>query len=296
MGGKALEIKMLCNLCPRRCNAVRGDKNGSGFCGLGILPKIAKIAPHYWEEPCISGDNGSGAVFFSGCTLRCVFCQNYEISALNNGSYITARELSEEFKRLEAIGVHNINLVSPTPYIPAVRTALSFYKPELPVVYNCSGWESVETLRGLEGLVDVYLPDFKYSDNDLALRLSGAKNYAETALNAIGEMIKQTGSPQFDNNGIMTKGTLIRHLVLPNHTNNSVKALKLLKESFDEFLISLMCQYIPYGKAKGIPELNRKITKREYEKVKRALYELDIDGYVQDLSSADERYIPSWDY
>ncbi len=287
---------MICNLCPRRCNAERNEQLGNGFCGLGTLPKVARIAPHYWEEPCISGTNGSGAVFFSGCTLRCVFCQNYEISAENNGRVITIEKLADEFKRLEDTGVHNINLVSPTPYVEAIKAALDIYKPSIPIVYNCSGYENVETLKALEGYIDIYLPDFKYSDNELGLKLSRAKKYAETALAAIGEMIRQTGEPAFDNDNIMTRGTIIRHLVLPNHTKNSVRALELIADNFDGALVSLMCQYIPFGKAKDIHELSRKITRREYEKVRQKLFELDLDGFVQDLSSADEKYIPVWDY
>lgn len=287
---------MICNLCPRRCGAVRGEYDGPGFCGLGTLPKIARIAPHYWEEPCISGKNGSGAVFFSGCTLRCVFCQNYEISAENHGRFITAKQLAEEFRRLEEKGVHNINLVSPTPYVESVKKALDIYRPKLPIVYNCSGYENVDTLKSLEGYVDIYLPDFKYSDNKLAQRFSRAKDYSETAIAAIKEMLSQTGKAELDENGMMTSGTIVRHLVLPNHTKNSIDALKIIAEHFDGAMISLMCQYIPFGKVKDIPELNRKITRREYEKVKARLFELDLDGFVQDLSSADEKYIPVWDY
>ena len=287
---------MICNLCPRRCSAVRGETDGSGFCGLGLLPKIARIAPHYWEEPCISGKKGSGAVFFSGCTLKCVFCQNYEISAKKRGRYITVKQLSEEFKKLESMGVHNINLVSPTPYVEAIIQALDIYRPSLPIVYNCSGYENVDTLKKLEGYIDIYLPDFKYISNELALKFSGAKNYSETALTAIGEMLRQTGDAEFDENNMMKRGTIIRHLVLPNHTKNSIAALKLIAESFDNPLVSLMCQYVPFGKAKEIKELNRKVTRREYEKVKQVLFELELDGFVQELSSADEKYIPVWDY
>ena len=287
---------MICNLCPRQCDAVRGEKDGGGYCALGALPKIARIAPHYWEEPCISGAKGSGAIFFSGCTLRCVFCQNYEISAKSKGRYITPVQLSEEIKKLEASGVHNINFVSPTPFVEAIIEAFEIYKPDIPIVYNCSGYERVETLKKLEGLVDIYLPDFKYSDDNLALKFSGTKNYTDTALAAIGEMLRQTKTAEFDDDNMMTRGTIIRHLVLPNHTKNSIEALKLLSENFGSPLVSLMCQYIPCGKAKDILELNRKITKREYEKVKNALFELELDGFVQDLSSADEKYIPTWDY
>lgn len=287
---------MICDLCPRQCAAVRGEKNGDGYCALGTLPKIARIAPHYWEEPCISGTKGSGAIFFSGCTLRCVFCQNYEISANGKGRYITPAQLSEEIKKLEASGAHNINLVSPTPFVAAILEAFEIYKPKIPIIYNCSGYEKVETLKKLEGVVDVYLPDFKYSDDNMALNFSGAKNYTDTALTAIGEMLRQTKTAEYDDDNMMTRGTIIRHLVLPNHTKNSIDALKLLAESFDSPLVSLMCQYIPCGKAKDTPGLNRKITKREYEKVKNALFELELDGFVQDLSSADEKYIPVWNY
>ena len=287
---------MICDLCPRRCNAVRGDYYGSGFCGLGALPMIARVAPHYWEEPCISGTKGSGAIFFSGCTLKCVFCQNYEISAEPKGRYITPEQLADEIKKLENAGVHNINLVSPTPYVEAIKTALDIYRPNIPIVYNCSGYERVETLRGLEGCIDIYLPDFKYSDDELALRYSSAKGYTETALRAVGEMLRQTGQPEYDENNMMTKGTIIRHLVLPNHTKNSIGALRLIADSFENPLVSLMCQYIPFGRAREMPKLNRKITKREYEKVTQTLFELNLDGFVQDLSSADEKYIPKWDY
>lgn len=235
-------------------------------------------------------------MFFSGCTLRCVFCQNFEISAENNGRVITIEKLADEFKRLEDMGVHNINLVSPTPYVEAIKAALDIYRPSIPVVYNCSGFENVDTLKALEGYIDIYLPDFKYSDNGLALKYSRAKNYAETALAAISEMIRQTGEPAFDNDNIMKRGTIIRHLVLPNHTKNSIRALEMIADSFDGALVSLMCQYIPFGKAKDIPELSRKLTRREYEKVKQKLFELDLDGFVQDLASADEKYIPVWDY
>lgn len=266
---------------------------------MGFLPKIARIAPHYWEEPCISGNKGSGTVFFSGCTLRCVFCQNYDISKKNHGKIITPQRLAEEFRRLEEAGVHNINLVSPTPYIPAIIEAFNIYKPKLPVVYNCGGYEKVETLQMLKGIVDIYLPDFKYADNNLAKMYSGADNYVETTTEAIKEMLRQSGEPVFDNEGIMQKGTVIRHLILPNHTKNSIKVLDILNNIYNdgnEFLVSLMGQYVPLGKADKFEKLNRKITQREYEKVKDYLFNLDIDGFVQDLESANKSYVPSWDF
>ncbi len=286
---------MICNLCPRKCSAERNETEGKGFCGLGTLPRVARVAPHMWEEPCISGEKGSGAVFFSGCTLRCVFCQNYAISANNNGRTIKVSELAEEFKKLEAIGVHNINLVSPTPYIDAIIEALEIYRPKIPIVYNSSGYENVETLSRLEGYVDIYLPDFKYADDELAVGYSKAPNYVETATNAVKEMLRQTGEPVFDGE-MMRSGVIVRHLVLPNHTKNSVRCLEHISENFKGALVSLMGQYTPVYKALENEKLNRKITRREYDKVKSKLFELELDGFAQELSSADEKYIPSWDY
>ena len=286
---------MICNLCPRKCSAERNETEGKGFCGLGTLPRVARVAPHMWEEPCISGEKGSGAVFFSGCTLRCVFCQNYAISANNNGRTIKVSELAEEFKKLEAIGVHNINLVSPTPYIDAIIEALEIYRPKIPIVYNSSGYENVETLSRLEGYVDIYLPDFKYADDELAVGYSKAPNYVETATNAVKEMLRQTGEPVFDGE-MMRSGVIVRHLVLPNHTKNSVRCLEHISENFKGALVSLMGQYTPVYKALENVKLNRKITRREYDKVKSKLFELELDGFAQELSSADEKYIPSWDY
>ena len=290
---------MICHLCPRNCNALRSDSEGKGFCKMGLMPKVARIAPHMWEEPCISGTKGSGTVFFSGCTLRCVFCQNYEISKKNYGKIITPQKLSDEFKKLENQGVHNINLVSPTPFIPAILEAFEIYKPKIPVVYNCGGYEKVETIRLLDGIVDIYLPDFKYSDNTLAKMYSFAENYVETTQAAITEMIRQTGNPVFNNDGIIEKGTIIRHLILPNHTKNSINVLNILNNIYsngNNFLVSLMGQYVPLGKADEFSKLNRKITQREYEKVKNHLFQLDIDGFVQDLSSASDEYVPTWDF
>ncbi len=287
---------MICNLCPRGCGAERQKYSGNGFCRTGYLPKVARIAPHMWEEPCISGTNGSGAVFFSGCTLRCAYCQNYEISALNNGTVISVNKLSDEIKRLENLGVHNINLVSPTHYVQSIIKALDIYKPDIPIVYNCSGYEDLKTLKSLEGYINIYLPDFKYSSNELGKKYSYAENYVEIATNAINEMLRQTGKVVFNDKSIMEKGTIIRHLVLPNHTKNSIGVLNIIKDNFNDCMISLMGQYIPLGKANEFKELSRKITVREYNKVKNYLFDLGIDGFVQELSSADEKYVPTWDY
>ena len=288
-------INLQCNLCPRNCNIDRNEN--TGFCKSHTKAKIARVAPHHWEEPCISGTKGSGTVFFSGCTLKCVFCQNYEISALNQGREITPYELSEEYKKLEQLGVHNINLVSACHFIPAILESFEIYKPNIPIVYNSGGYEKVETLKLLDGVVDIYLPDFKYSDNALAKEYSFAPDYVNTASLAIDEMVRQAGSPVFDDNGIMQKGVIVRHLILPNHTKNSIGVLEILKERYDDkILVSLMGQYIPHGKAMDFEKLSRKITKREYQKVSDKLIELELDGFMQELTSADEKYIPDWNF
>lgn len=286
---------MLCDLCPRECHIERTEYSG-GFCGVGSLPKIARIAPHYDEEPIISGTRGAGTIFFSGCSLRCVFCQNYAILSEDTGRYITPYELSEEYKRLEAMGVHNIEFVTPTHYIDAIIESLHLYRPALPLIYNSSGYDKVDSLKRLEGLIDVYLPDFKYSDNALAKRLSACGDYVETATAAIGEMIRQTGAPVMED-GLIRRGVLIRHLVLPSHVRNSIGVLEILKERWGgKIPVSLMSQYFPAGRAAEYPDINRRITAREYRKVLDWLYELELDGFAQDMESADKKYVPVWDY
>ena len=288
---------MICNLCPRKCNACRTEHQGNGFCGAGTLPVVARVAPHFGEEPCISGTKGSGTVFFSGCTLKCVFCQNYEISDGHKGRAITPKELADCYKRLEEQGVHNINLVTADHYVTAVAESLDIYKPSIPVVYNCSGYTSPKTLSILDGLVDIYLPDFKYSDDALAIKYSSAPNYVNTASAAIKEMIFQVGTPQFDSDGMLKKGVIVRHLILPSHTKNSLGVLDIIKRSYDrQVLVSLMCQYVPVNKAHDFPKINRTITRREYDKVKSALYALGLDGFTQDLTSASTDFIPDWDF
>lgn len=288
---------MNCKLCPHKCGALRSPDTAAGKCGMNLTARVARISPHFWEEPPISGDKGSGAVFFSGCTLGCIYCQNYTISAGKSGVPVTAEKLSEEYKRLEDSGVHNINLVSATQFLPEIIKSFEIYKPSVPVVYNTGGFERVETLKAIEGIVDVYLPDFKYSDNKLGFEYSGAENYVETALSAISEMFRQKGRLKLDDNGIAESGVLVRHLVLPNHTRNSIGVLNILKEKFgDDLTLSLMGQYVPAGKAVDHPKLGRKITKREYHKVLAHLMELEIEGYSQELTAATEKYIPDWDY
>ena len=286
---------MICDICPRKCGAIRTEHVGKGFCQAGTLPVVARIAPHFGEEPCISGTKGSGTVFFSGCTMRCKFCQNYEISSQPKGLTMTPDMLAECYKELEKEGVHNINLVTADHFAPAVVESLKIYKPSVPVVYNCSGYTSPKILSMLNGLVDIYLPDFKYSSDKLAVKLSSAPDYVNTALAAIKEMIFQVGLPEYDDDGIMQKGVIVRQLILPAHTKNSIEALDILEREFGrQIMVSLMCQYVPSGEVKNDPKLGRKLTKREYEKVKRALFSLDLDGFTQDMSSASEEYIPEW--
>ena len=282
-----------CSLCPRECGALREADIGEGFCGMGADPVVARAALHYWEEPCISGKKGSGAIFFTGCSLQCVFCQNYQISTEKSvGKRITVKELSEIFQRLEKEGAQSINLVNPTHFAAAIREALLLYKPSVPVVYNSGGYDRVETLRSLDGLIDVYLPDWKYAVPELGALYSGAENYAQVVKTAVSEMVRQTGAPVFNEEGILLKGTLVRHLILPSNTRNSIRVLEEIAGISDKVLVSLMAQYVPCGKAEKYPEINRRITSREYKKVQQRLFELGLDGFVQERESAKKEYIP----
>lgn len=259
---------------------------------------MARAALHHWEEPCISGENGSGAVFFSGCVMRCVFCQNYEISAGGKGRDISTERLSEIFLELQQQGAHNINLVNPTHYVPEIIKALDMAKGKLkiPVVYNSGGYERVETLRALSGYVDIYLPDIKYFSDETAQELSSAPHYFETAMAAAEEMLRQTGKPMADENGLLKKGVIIRHLVLPYHYHDSVEVIRRVGEKFGKaVLFSLMSQYTPFYKAKDIPRLNRRITTFEYQKALNAVYEAQLEGFMQERSSAKEEYTPDFD-
>ena len=284
-----------CRLCPRSCAANRIDKKG--FCGAPSQLKAARAALHFGEEPCISGTKGSGTVFFSGCNLRCCFRQNYEVSHDIFGKEISAAELSKIFLRLQNEGAHNINLVSGTPYVPLIIDALNQAgeKLHIPIVYNSSGYESLETLTMLDGYIDVYLPDFKYFSSELSAKYSAAADYADIALPAIKEMLRQTGSPIFNNEGILQKGTVIRHLVLPNHSGDSIRVLQLLADELPrgEFLLSLMSQYTPDFLHGDFPELSRKLTSYEYNKVVKEALRLGLDrGYMQDRSSIGTAYTP----
>ena len=284
-----------CTLCPRRCGVDR-TRGQLGFCKMPVQVHAARAGVHYWEEPVISGSFGSGAVFFSGCTLKCAFCQNYNISQENFGKPMTSAELRAAFERLIDEGVQNINLVTPTHFLPDILPALEPKLP-VPVVYNCGGYESVETLRQLEGKIDVYLPDFKYSDNALAKKLSSAPDYFETASAAILEMYRQVGKPVLEDDE-MKRGVLVRHLVLPGCVDNSLGVLDWVAEHFHsgDILFSLMSQYIPMGRAVEMPPFDRRITELEYDSVLSYMMLLGIeDGYTQDFSSAERGYTPSFD-
>lgn len=283
-----------CEECPRRCGALRTETTGNGVCGMGLFPKIARAALHYWEEPCISGKNGSGAVFFSGCGLRCVFCQNAEISFERKGKTVPPGRLADIFRELVAQGAHNINLVTASHFTDAVLEALREYRPPVPVIFNSSGYETLETLRRLEGWIDVYLPDLKYMRPEVSARYSGAPDYFQFASAAIREMVRQTGAPVYDSDGILQQGTLVRHLILPGNTRNSIEVLNWLKEFLPDTPVSLMAQYIPCGRAADYPEIDRRITKREYRKVLDHLFYLGLDGYVQERTAARKEYIPSF--
>lgn len=284
-----------CELCPRRCGVDR-TAGQLGYCKMPARLHAARAAAHYWEEPVISGSFGSGAVFFSGCTLQCKFCQNSEISSGGFGKSLTSAQLRQIFEHLIDDGVQNINLVTPTHFLPDILPALSPKLP-VPVVYNCGGYERVETLRELEGKVDIYLPDLKYSDNALSKQLSGAADYFEVAKAAILEMVRQTG-PYVIEDDELKRGVVIRHLVLPGNVGNSLDVLDWIAETFPPHtvLVSLMSQYVPMDAAKEIPPFDRRVTEEEYAAVESWMELLGLeDGFTQDFSAASSEYIPPFD-
>ena len=288
-----------CTICPHNCKINR-TKN-PGRCKSTDKIKIALYSIHNFEEPCISGEKGSGTIFFSNCNMNCVFCQNYEISQFGRGKEITIEELANVMIKQQERNVQNINLVTPTSYALHIVEAIKIARKkglEIPIVYNTNGYESVETLKLLEGYVDIYLPDLKYYYDDLAKKYSKVDNYFEIATKAIQEMYRQVGTPVLDENGVMKKGLMIRHLILPNEVQNSKQILKWIKENLDNNIyVSIMAQYFPTYKAKEIPEIARKITKEEYEKVENYLYGLDLEnGYIQELGEHEEEYVPTWEY
>lgn len=288
-----------CEICPHKCGVNR-NKNEIGRCKSTKQVKIALYSIHHFEEPCISGKNGSGTVFFSNCNLNCVYCQNYEISQEGKGKEISIEELADIFIEQQNRQAENINLVTPTSYVFQIIEAIKIAKKKglnIPIIYNTNGYENVETLKLLEGYIDVYLPDLKYYDNEIAKRYSKIDNYFEIATKAIKEMYRQVGSPKFDERGMITKGVMIRHLVLPGYIENSKKVLKWIKENMDENIyVNVMAQYFPTYKAKKIEALNRKLTNEEYQQIEEYVYDLDIkNGYMQELGEHEEEYVPKWE-
>lgn len=287
-----------CNMCPHKCLVDR-ENNKHGFCNAGSKIKIALADVFHYEEPCISGKNGSGAVFFSNCNLRCVYCQNYEISSGGKGKEITVQELADIFLRLQEKNVNNINLVTPTIYAIQIKEAIILAREKglsLPIIYNSSGYENINTLRELKGYIDVYLPDFKYASDDIAYKYSGIKNYVENTTSAILEMYRQVGKVKFNDDGIIKKGLIIRNLILPNNTKNTKKVIEWISNNLgNDTYVSIMAQYFPTNRANEFYEINRKITKREFNIVERYLYELGFDnGYIQSLEKYEEKYVPKF--
>lgn len=296
-----MDVKILekCAICPHNCGINRLN-NQIGRCKSKDTVKVALYSTHNFEEPCISGKKGSGTVFFSNCNMNCVFCQNYEISQQGKGKEISIEELADIFIKQQEKDVENINLVTPTSYVPQIIEAIKIARKnglKLPIVYNTNGYEKVETLKMLEGYVDIYLPDFKYSDNDLGKRLSKVDNYFGIVTEALKEMYRQTGKAVINGEGIMQKGMIIRHLVLPNHILNSRRVLKWINENMHDVYVSVMAQYFPTYKAKEIDDINRKLTKEEYEQIENYLYRLDLEnGYIQELGEHEEEYVPHWEF
>ncbi len=288
---------MLCNLCPRQCNAFRDTAcNIGGVCNMPNMPVIARAALHLWEEPCISGKNGSGTVFFSGCSLHCVFCQNAEISSKNKGKAISVQNLADIFKRLEEQGAHNINLVTPTHFVDCIIEALDIYRPDIPIVYNSSGYESVDTLKKLEQYIDIYLMDFKYINRDKSQLYSGANDYVEVCKSALFEAYRQQRECVI-NDGIMQKGLIVRHLLLPQATRDAIEIFDWVKDNLPQAYFSLMSQYVPMGNALNMSPINRTVTKREYDKVVDYIVNSGFEKcYIQELSSASKDFIPSFDF
>lgn len=286
-----------CMLCPRKCGVDRSK--AKGFCGMPDKLFAAKAYLHLWEEPCISGETGSGTVFFTGCNLRCVYCQNRKIAEGREGFEITSKRLGEIFLELQDKGANNINLVTPTHYVPHIISALDKVKDKLkiPVVYNCGGYESTDTLKKLDGYIDIYLPDFKYCDSRLAKRYSNAEDYPEIVKSALNEMVRQTGSCQFDKNGIMQKGVIVRHLVLPGFLQNSKEVIEYLYKKYgNDIFMSIMNQYTPLEYVKDYPEINRKVTEKEYDEIIDFAAGIGVENaFVQEGGTVSESFIPIFD-
>ena len=288
-----------CKVCPRNCNVNRlnGQK---GYCKANDKVKVALASIHEFEEPCISKINGSGTIFFSNCNLRCLYCQNHEISQEGIGKEITINRLAEIFLMQQERKVNNINLVTPTMYAYQIKEAIYLARKKglnIPIIYNTNGYENIETIKMLNGYIDVYLPDLKYYSNELSIKYSDAPNYFSVATKAIKEMYNQVGKAEFDENGIIKKGMIIRHLILPNHMQNTKNILKWIKENLeDDALVSVMAQYFPTYKAKNDKYINRKITLREYKEIENYMYLIGLNnGYMQDLGKHEEEYVPKFD-
>lgn len=287
-----------CTICPHNCKVNRN--NGQiGRCRSGNKVKIALASVHNYEEPCISGKNGSGTIFFSNCNLSCIYCQNYKISQLGKGYELSVEELADIMIKQQEKGVNNINLVTPTMYVYQIIEAIKIARQNglnIPIIYNTNGYENVKTIQDLNGYIDIYLPDLKYYSNELSKKYSKVDNYFKYTTEAIKEMYRQVGCPVFDENGIIQKGLIIRHLVLPNHLQNSKHVLKWIKENMPEdTYVSVMAQYFPTYKAKEDDLINRKLTKKEYKEIEEFLYTLDLkNGYMQELGEHEEEYVPDF--
>lgn len=293
-----LEVYKKCQICPHECKVNRLERK-IGRCKCTDKIKIALASIHMYEEPCISGKMGSGTIFFSNCNMNCKFCQNYEVSQEGKGRNIEIEELANIFIELQNKNIHNINLVTPTTYVYQIIEAIKIAKEkglEIPIIYNSNGYEKVNTIKDLEGYVDIYLPDLKYYSNEISKKYSKVDNYFEIATKAIEEMIRQVGKPMFNENGMIQRGVMIRHLVLPNHLQNSKNILKWIKENIDEDIyINVMAQYFPTYKAKEDDLINRKLTKKEYKKIEKYFYLLNFkNGYIQELGEHEEEYVPKW--
>ena len=288
---------MICEQCPRRCGALRTPEEGRGLCRMPSLPVLARAALHFWEEPPISGSRGSGTIFFSGCSLGCLFCQNEKISHQDFGKAVSPERLREICEELIAQGAHNINFVNPTHYAHVVKALLEDHPLSVPVVWNTGGYDRVKTLRELEGLVDIYLPDLKYLDVEVARRCSAAPDYPQAATAAIREMVRQTGPCRFDENGLLTRGVIIRHLILPGQVNGAKAVMDWVTREFPPgtVLFSLMSQYTPWGDLSSYPQLNRRLRRGEIRAAQDYMVSLGLDGFTQERTSAREEYTPPFD-
>ena len=289
---------MQCKICPRQCNAIRTNtENIGGVCQMPLTPMVARASLHFWEEPCISGKNGSGTVFFSGCPLHCVYCQNVDISQNNKGLAVTVEQLAHIFKSLEQQGANNINLVTPTHFVDAILEALDIYRPNIPIVYNSSGYETIETLKKLENYIDIYLLDFKYFDCKKAKDYSSAEDYPSICKNALLESYRQQPKCIFDNEGMLQKGVVVRHLLMPQATRDAMEIFNWVKQNLPNAIFSIMSQYIPVGSAEKISPINRTVTKREYDKVVDFVANSGFENcYIQERSSAQKEFIPDFDF